>query len=285
MRYYHFVGYLLLAACPLYAQAPSPSVSKVTIQQALERAQELEEEISHTRASMPVLPPKDQFESTSDYTKRNQAWFDMEEQRVGPLRMEQEKLRQQLYLDSARKPEFVSYDADSEVLTASIFDGKCLFKIPRTSAKEMHDSWSSVSVAENLELAVALTKPRDATPPGTDRSRTQTNAAPAIVALVSGHDVYIGLDKGDRTSPQLQHKVEPELSEEARKAKLNGTVVLSIVVDTDGRVQDIEIVRGPGMGLEEKAIEAVQKWTFIPGREGCIPVKVRATVEVNFRAL
>src|ERR1039458_5778921 len=60
--------------------------------------------------------------------------------------------------------------------------------------------------------------------------------------------------KGMTRAPTLQHKVEPEYSEEARKAKLQGTVVLSLSVNTDGKAEDIKVLRGLGMGLDEKAI-------------------------------
>jgi protein TonB len=90
---------------------------------------------------------------------------------------------------------------------------------------------------------------------------------------------------GGVTAPQLQHKVEPEYSEEARKAKFSGTVVLYIEVDTKGQATNIRVIRSLGLGLDEKAIEAVKKWTFLPGKKNGVPVTVQATVEVNFRLL
>ncbi|HUP04271.1 MAG TPA: energy transducer TonB [Bryobacteraceae bacterium] len=90
---------------------------------------------------------------------------------------------------------------------------------------------------------------------------------------------------GGVTAPQLQHKVEPEYSEEARKAKFQGTVVLYIEVDPSGKATNIHVLRSLGLGLDEKAIEAVKKWTFIPGKKNGVPVTVQATVEVNFRLL
>jgi TonB family protein len=90
---------------------------------------------------------------------------------------------------------------------------------------------------------------------------------------------------GGVTSPQILHQVDPEYSEEARKAKYNGTVLLKIVVDATGRVRDVQVVRGVGLGLDEKAIEAVNKWKFKPGMRNGVPVAVSATIEVNFRLL
>ena len=74
-------------------------------------------------------------------------------------------------------------------------------------------------------------------------------------------------------------------TEEARKAKYSGSVTLAIVVDTEGRARDIHVTKSLGMGLDEKAIEAVQKWRFKPGMKGGQAVNVRATIEVNFRLL
>ncbi len=90
---------------------------------------------------------------------------------------------------------------------------------------------------------------------------------------------------GGVSAPSLLSKVEPEYSEEARKAKFQGTVVLYVVVDEKGQPQQLRVVRPLGLGLDEKAIEAVQKWRFRPGFKDGKPVAVAATVEVNFRLL
>ncbi len=81
------------------------------------------------------------------------------------------------------------------------------------------------------------------------------------------------------------YKVEPEYSEEARKAKFQGVVVLSIVIDEHGNPTNIKIVRMLGMGLDEKAVEAVRQWRFRPGMKDGKPVAVQAEVEVTFRLL
>ena len=90
---------------------------------------------------------------------------------------------------------------------------------------------------------------------------------------------------GGVSAPALISKIEPEYSEEARKAKFQGAVILSIVVDERGVARDIRVVRTLGLGLDEKAIEAVQKWRFRPGVKDGRPVPVTAQVEVNFRLL
>lgn len=90
---------------------------------------------------------------------------------------------------------------------------------------------------------------------------------------------------GGVSAPRLTYKVEPEYSEEARKAKYQGTVVLAIEVWPDGKAHNIRVIRSLGLGLDQKAIDAVQRWRFVPGKKDTLPVKVRANVEVNFRLL
>jgi len=90
---------------------------------------------------------------------------------------------------------------------------------------------------------------------------------------------------GGVTTPVPIVKPEPEYSEEARKAKYQGTVVLSLIVGADGVPRDIKVARSVGLGLDEKAIEAIRKWRFKPGMKDGKPVRVAATIEVNFRLL
>ena len=90
---------------------------------------------------------------------------------------------------------------------------------------------------------------------------------------------------GGVSQPAVIYKVDPEYSEEARKAKYSGTVLLQLIVDVDGKAKAIKVVKGVGLGLDEKAVEAVQKWKFTPGKKNGSPVAVYATVEVNFRLL
>ena len=90
---------------------------------------------------------------------------------------------------------------------------------------------------------------------------------------------------GGITQPVPIYRPDPEFSEQARKAHYGGTVWLSIVIDTDGRARDIKVVRSLGMGLDEKAIEAVTRWKFKPAFKNGHPIAVRATVQMNFTLL
>ncbi len=88
---------------------------------------------------------------------------------------------------------------------------------------------------------------------------------------------------GGVSAPRALYAPDPEYSEEARKAKYQGTVILWVVVGPDGRVHDIRIQRTLGMGLDDKAVEAVRTWRFEPARKDGQPVPVQINVEVNFR--
>jgi protein TonB len=90
---------------------------------------------------------------------------------------------------------------------------------------------------------------------------------------------------GGVSAPTVLVKVEPEYSEEARKAKFQGTVMLYVVVDEHGNPKDLRVIRPLGLGLDQKAIEAVEKWKFSPGKKDGKAVAVQATIEVNFRLL
>ncbi len=90
---------------------------------------------------------------------------------------------------------------------------------------------------------------------------------------------------GEVSTPVPIYKIEPEYSEEARKAKYSGTVLLSIIIDADGNTRDIHVVRPLGLGLDQKAIEAVSKWRFRPAMRNGRPVAVQAQIEVSFRLL
>jgi periplasmic protein TonB len=88
---------------------------------------------------------------------------------------------------------------------------------------------------------------------------------------------------GDVTEPIGIFEPDPPYSEEARKAKYQGTCVLQIIVDQAGAVRDVQVVKHLGLGLDEKAEETVKTWKFKPATRNGTPVAVRVLVEVSFR--
>lgn len=118
-----------------------------------------------------------------------------------------------------------------------------------------------------LALLFMLALPADLKP-------QQTATSPGIYRM-----------SGGVSAPTVLRKVQPEYSEEARKARIEGTVVLYVEVGANGRPRNIRVIRSLGLGLDEKAIEAVEKWEFRPGYKDGKPVTVAATIEVNFHLL
>jgi TonB family protein len=88
---------------------------------------------------------------------------------------------------------------------------------------------------------------------------------------------------GGVSAPKIIYQPDPEYSEEARKAKYQGTCVLWLVVGADGKPREIRVQRTLGLGLDEKAIEAVKTWRFEPALKDGKPVAVQINVEVSFR--
>jgi TonB family protein len=90
---------------------------------------------------------------------------------------------------------------------------------------------------------------------------------------------------GGVTAPSLAYRVEPEYSEEARWARVEGTVVVKTTIGADGTAQNMQVIKSLGLGLDEKALQAISQWRFKPGTKDGQSVSVMATIEVNFRLL
>jgi len=89
---------------------------------------------------------------------------------------------------------------------------------------------------------------------------------------------------GGISSPVPIHTVDAEFSDEARRAKYQGIVIISIIVDRNGVPQNPRVVRPLGMGLDEKALEAIKQYRFKPAmKDGKTPVPVMINVEIDFR--
>lgn len=87
---------------------------------------------------------------------------------------------------------------------------------------------------------------------------------------------------GGVSAPQLIHSVQPEFTDEARQAKYTGVVEIQLIVDSYGNPQNIQVVKHLGMGLDQKAVEAVQQYKFHPAMYQGHPVPVRLVVDVDF---
>lgn len=106
-------------------------------------------------------------------------------------------------------------------------------------------------------------------------------AQPGLYAQ-SGLDGAIPLGPGI-TFPRVLYKVEPEYSPEARADHIQGSVVVQLAIDDKGKPTGVTVISPLGFGLDERAEAAVEKWEFKPASKEGKPVKVLATVQVNFR--
>jgi len=97
---------------------------------------------------------------------------------------------------------------------------------------------------------------------------------------IGGGIYHVG---GGVSAPRAIFRPVPDYSDEARKSKHQGTVVVEAVIGADGRTRDLHVQRSLGMGLDEKALEAVRKWRFEPAMKDGHAVNVLVSIEVNFR--
>ena len=160
-------------------------------------------------------------------------------------------------------------------------------------ARLIHNSTPGPAVAmvrgANLETRMRhiLDKTRN-------RSRTGISARIAIVLIAAallapltaiGQDDKVYRIGPGISPPYVISKIEPVYTPEAKAEKIQGTVVMRMVVDQNGSARDIEIVRSLDDGLDQKAIDAVSQWQFGPAKKDGKPVRCLATIEVNFRLL
>ncbi len=108
------------------------------------------------------------------------------------------------------------------------------------------------------------------------QAKAKTTIAPGVYKISAS---------GGMTPPRPVQSPEPEYSEEARLAKIQGTVYVSLEVGPDGLARNIQVLQGIGLGLDESAVEAIKQWIFQPATKDGQPVTVAASVEVNFRLL
>jgi protein TonB len=123
-----------------------------------------------------------------------------------------------------------------------------------------------------LSLAVAVMPVWAQTP-------QELPSAPAPTQAVLDRPVHVG---GSVKAPVLVSSAEPELTEEARRKHLSGNVQVYLWVDEHGNPTHVRVTRGVGLGLDEKAVEAVRKYKFKPATQDGKPVTVELYVDVNF---
>ena len=125
-------------------------------------------------------------------------------------------------------------------------------------------------------------------------TKTVVVLAGAVVLLFGGTALF-AQDASEKTSepvyevgngvtvPKRVYTPDPEYSEKARKKKINGTVVVAMIVTQEGRVRDVKISKSLEEGLDKQALAAVRAWKFEPATKDGKPVAVHLNVDVTFR--
>ena len=106
--------------------------------------------------------------------------------------------------------------------------------------------------------------------------------ARSVAAGPQGPHVFKAGKNGVST-PRVLHKTDPEYTQEARDAKIEGTVVVRTEIHPDGRAHNTRVERSLDPGLDRKAVDAIAQWEFEPGKKDGKAVAVAATIEVNYR--
>jgi TonB family protein len=106
----------------------------------------------------------------------------------------------------------------------------------------------------------------------------------ALVLLAAAVGLQAQTAKSETTAPQVIRNATPEYTDEALNAGARGAVVLKAQVGTDGIAHDIRVVKHMDYGLDDKAVECLNKWLFRPGTRDGAPIAAAVTVEIVFRA-
>ena len=88
---------------------------------------------------------------------------------------------------------------------------------------------------------------------------------------------------GDVLPPAKTFAPQPQYTEIARKARLQGVVIVQAIIDKGGNVTNVKVLKGLGMGLDQAAVDAIKKWKFDPATLNGKPVAVYYNLTVNFR--
>ncbi len=152
----------------------------------------------------------------------------------------------------------------AELSTAPVADAR--FEIPA--------GYHSAAMEDVLKDAMGTVKPMT---PGVPK------AAPGA-PVPAGEGAALRVGNGV-SAPQILERQEPAYTEEARAARIQGTVLLRLVVRADGTTGQIRVARSLDVGLDQRAVEAVSGWKFKPGMKDGKPVAVETTIEVSFHLL
>ncbi len=150
-----------------------------------------------------------------------------------------------------------------------------LIDIPKLTGRSVPARGPETEYPEPIverEIEISPAEERPTTVPVLSEPPPPVTTVPEVV------DAYVDVDP-----PRVLHRVEPRYTETARKIRVEGVVVLSLLIDTGGRVADVTVLRGLPFGLTENAVSAARQWQFEPCTFNGDPVNVRYTLTVRFR--
>jgi TonB family protein len=195
-----------------------------------------------------------------------------------------------VWLAAARLRSEAEHSADDRVLTggtgASSYAQQLLDIARRLKQHPPHAAVAMTRRPRALEsrIAAILDPSRTRTGAGIRARLTVVlTAACLLLVLAACQSARIYKVAQLQTPPKVVSKVEPGYTDDARNAKLQGTVVLSLMIDPQGQPHNIRVTRSLDKGLDQQAIGAIEKWHFAPGIKDGKPVRAAATIEVNFR--
>ena len=263
---------LFLIAVSATAQLTTPVLSALTSTQAAARINSLQIQKQSLIDIPPQVPAKDLFESTAEYQQRVARSLQERDKAIQPLDRTINELKGAFYAEPSITTRFKTYDADGETVTAEMAGETVLIDVPRAVAKQMYDAWAKVKSAFDHPEQTNI---RDRTPALIWNGMVFPGFRPGTVHKI-GEDVQV---------PVAILKPEPEYSEQARRAKIQGEVVLSVIVNELGIPKVVGVNRSLEPSLDRKAIEALSGWRFKPATRKGEPVSVQVTIAISFHLI
>jgi TonB family protein len=182
--------------------------------------------------------------------------------------------------------------ADDAVLRSGVRADDYAGLLVRLARSMRGDSMPALAMGEGTELEGRLKAVLDS---GTNRRRLSRAGAFALAVAMCAALLPVAAAQKSKTdekaykigggvkAPSVISKVEPRYTQEARDAKLQGSVLLAVEINKQGVPENIRVLKGLELGLSESAVAAVKQWKFKPGMKDGKPVRVKANIEVNFR--
>jgi TonB family protein len=199
-----------------------------------------------------------------------------------------------VWLAAAQMRQEAEHAADDATLAAGVQAPDYADRLMAVARRLSSSSPSAAAVAGVAMVRQPALTSRIAAILDTARTRTRASVsarAGVVIAAVAllvplsafqNREVYhAGVD--GVTTPSVTYKATPSYTPEAKAARIQGTVTLTLVVNAAGRADDIQVTRSLDPGLDANAIAAVSQWLFKPGTKDGQAVDVAVTIEINFK--